>query len=260
MKKIVLLILVKFCMSFHVYPQPVGAGQSEIIIKRAQSNINAGFRQQILINGNNRLNLTNGSEGRIVVPDGEYTIRAALSSMTSNEIRFNVRSNSITFVVTPHSAQLLVIEQLGSIRNTGTVPANVSGTPANNNQGVERSLERAASQIADKIPARSRIAIVYVTAEDNDVAEFIASELEFFLVNRNLTVIDRSQLDRIRQEQNFHLSGDVDDDHAVSIGKIAGAGVIITGAVTGTDNLRRLRLRALDTETAQVLAVASESY
>ena len=73
-------------------------------------------------------------------------------------------------------------------------------------------------------------------------------------------IIDRSQLDRIRREQLFQLSGEVDDTQAISIGRIAGANVIITGAVTGAGELRRLRLRLLDTQTGQVLAAASERY
>jgi hypothetical protein len=56
------------------------------------------------------------------------------------------------------------------------------------------------------------------------------------------------------------MSGEVDDAKAVSVGKIAGADIIITGAVTGTGDLRRLRLRALDTQTGQVLTAASEKY
>jgi curli biogenesis system outer membrane secretion channel CsgG len=78
------------------------------------------------------------------------------------------------------------------------------------------------------------------------------------MVNEGFIIIDRSQLDRIRLEQNFQLSGVVDDETAVSIGKVVGANIIITGSVTGTDSTRRLRLRALNTQTAQVMAVASE--
>jgi hypothetical protein len=104
------------------------------------------------------------------------------------------------------------------------------------------------------------MAIVYVTSKDEDVTEYIANELEFIMVGRGLVLIDRSQLDRIRQEQNLQLSGEIDDAQAVSIGKMSGAEIIITGAVTGTGDLRRLRLRALSTETAQVVVAASEKY
>jgi hypothetical protein len=56
------------------------------------------------------------------------------------------------------------------------------------------------------------------------------------------------------------LSGEVDDASAVSIGKFAGAAIAITGSVSGSNETRRLRLRALNTEDGQVLAVASEQF
>jgi hypothetical protein len=123
---------------------------------------------------------------------------------------------------------------------------------------VEGTLAKAAEQITASIQPSSKIAIVYVSSSDPDTTEFIANELEYIMVNEGFTIIDRNQLDTIRREQNFQLSGVVDDETAVSIGKIVGANIIITGSVTGTDSTRRLRLRALNTQTAQVLAVASE--
>jgi hypothetical protein len=83
--------------------------------------------------------------------------------------------------------------------------------------------------------------------------------LENILVNNGLNVVDRSQLDKIRQEQNFQLSADVDDSSAVTIGKFAGANVVITGAISGSGDMRRFRLRALDTQTARVVGSASEA-
>jgi len=124
--------------------------------------------------------------------------------------------------------------------------------------GIEGSLARAADQIMSQVRPNSKIAIVYVTASDTDTAEFIATELEFIMVNRGFIIIDRRQLDILRREQNLQMSGEVDDTTAVSIGKIVGANIIITGSVTGSDTTKRLRLRALHTETAQVMAVASE--
>ena len=124
--------------------------------------------------------------------------------------------------------------------------------------GIEGALERAAEQTLKNVPQKSRIAIVFITAQDRSTTDYIAGELEFIWVNAGYIITDRSQLDRLSQDQNFQLSGEVDDATAVSIGKFAGADIIVTGRVDGEGNLQRLRLRALDTKTAQVVGVASE--
>jgi len=124
---------------------------------------------------------------------------------------------------------------------------------------IENALKKAADTVISTLQRETIIAIVNISSDDIEVSEFIAGELEFILVNNGFNVVDRSELDRIRQEQNFQLSADVDDTSAVSIGKFAGANIVITGAVTGSGNMRRLRLRALDTQTARVVGSASEA-
>ena len=122
----------------------------------------------------------------------------------------------------------------------------------------------AARTVMDALRQRNltnaKIAIVNIFSKEREQAEFIAAELEFNLVSGNFIVVDRSELDRIRREQNFQLSGDVDDDQIVSVGRFAGAGLVITGSVTGSGDMRRLRLRALDTQSAEVRAAASEQF
>ena len=124
--------------------------------------------------------------------------------------------------------------------------------------GVEGALERAANEVAETFSARSRIAIVYITAQDQSTTDFIAGELEHILRRQNFIIIDRSELDRVRAEQRFGTTGEVDDSTAARIGNIAGANIVITGRVDGEGELRRLRLRALDTSNAQVVGTASE--
>ena len=124
--------------------------------------------------------------------------------------------------------------------------------------GVESALERAAEEVSEKFTARARLAIVYITAEGKSQTDFIAGELEHILRRRGFVIIDRSELDRIRAEQRFGTTGEVDDSTAARIGNIAGASVVITGRVDGEGNLRRLRLRALDTASGQVVGTASE--
>ena len=151
--------------------------------------------------------------------------------------------------------------RLGTATNASVI-VTIMSTPENSNTtaGIEGALERAAREVIKNIQQRSRVAIVYIVATDNSMSDFIAGELEYIWVNNGYTIIDRSQLNFIRREQDYQLSGEVDDDTAVSIGKFAGADFIVTGRVDGEGSLRRLRLRLINTTTAQVIGAASERY
>jgi competence protein ComGC len=133
-----------------------------------------------------------------------------------------------------------------------------SGTRRTSGTGVEGALERAAEELSESFTARSRLAIVYITAQDRSTTDFISGELEHILRRQGFIIIDRSELDRIRTEQRFGASGEVDDRTAARIGSIDGANIVITGRVDGEGNLRRLRLRALETSSGQVIGTASE--
>lgn len=126
------------------------------------------------------------------------------------------------------------------------------------NAGVGDALARAAKNAIRNVPANSAIAIIYITAGDMSLINYVAGELEFIWVNEGYTICDRSRLEILRQEQKFSLSGEVDDSSAVGIGKFIGANVIVTGSIDGENKLRRLRLRVLNTQTGQVIGVASE--
>jgi TolB-like protein len=115
--------------------------------------------------------------------------------------------------------------------------------------------------MVDEIPNGSHLAVLSVATNDPGVAEFVVDELEFLLVgSKKFIVMDRRNLDAIRAEQNFQISGDVSDNSAVSIGQMLGVTIVITGSVTGTGSTRRLRVRAIEVETVRILSIASEAY
>jgi hypothetical protein len=122
------------------------------------------------------------------------------------------------------------------------------------------TLAKAADQMIASFRPNSKIAILYITSNDVNTTEFITNGLEDIMINNGFNVIDKNQLDRIRREQNFQLSGYIDDETAISIGKTVGADIIVTGSVTGTGSARRLRLRALNTQTTQVMSAVSEHF
>jgi hypothetical protein len=125
-------------------------------------------------------------------------------------------------------------------------------------KGIEGALERAANDVSKDFNNNARIAIVQISAPDRSTRDYIIGELEYILQQQGYYMVDRAQLDKIFDEQRFGATSDVDDNTAARMGKISGASIVITGRVDGEGNLRRLRLRALNTETARVVGVASE--
>jgi lipopolysaccharide export LptBFGC system permease protein LptF len=93
---------------------------------------------------------------------------------------------------------------------------------------------------------------------DNDT--YVTEDLEYQLIkSKKFRIIDRQQINAIRAEQNLQMSGDVDDNTAVSIGKFAGATIVITVNVTaGTSG--RITLKALNVQTTEIIAMAIADF
>jgi hypothetical protein len=127
-------------------------------------------------------------------------------------------------------------------------------------QTFQGALKIAILQIAKDLPADSRIVIVDINSPNKNTSDFIIFELEHTLRENGFTLVDRMQLDKLREEQVFGMSGEVDDETAASVGRFVGANVAITGIVHGEGELRRLRLRALEVSTGRVLGTASQRF
>jgi TolB-like protein len=106
------------------------------------------------------------------------------------------------------------------------------------------------------MPEGSKLAVLNIRSENTAISNYVLEELSAFLVNgRKLVVVDRSDLDLIRQEENFQLSGEVSDESAQRIGQKLGAQTIISGSMDLIGNYYRLRVRALEVETARIQGV-----
>jgi len=118
---------------------------------------------------------------------------------------------------------------------------------------LDMAIRDASDYLNDNIPQGSKIVILNIQSDSNTLSEYIIEELTSNAVNdRIFTVVDRAQLDLIREEQNFQYSGEVDDNDALEIGRFFGAQYIISGAVSELADRYRMRIRALNVQTAQV--------
>jgi hypothetical protein len=126
---------------------------------------------------------------------------------------------------------------------------------------LEEALDKAAGTLINEMPANATVAILNVSSDDPSMAAFVIEELEVKLVqSRRFSIVDRRQLEQIRAEQNFQISGEVSDDSAVSIGNMLGASIVITGSISRYDTAMRLILRTMDVRTARILTIAREQF
>ena len=119
---------------------------------------------------------------------------------------------------------------------------------------LDVAIRDASDYLNEKIPKGNKIVILNVQSASTDLSDYIIDELIANAVNDGIfTVVDRQQLDAIREEQQFQMSGAVDDKDAQAIGKFFGAQTVVSGAVNklGVAGYR-IRIRALEVQTAQV--------
>jgi hypothetical protein len=118
---------------------------------------------------------------------------------------------------------------------------------------LDAAILEAAAQMGENLPANTEVALVSVASTSAQFSEYVISRLEVALVGgRKLVVVDRANLDKIKAEQGFQLSGEVDDNSAKEIGKILGAGAIVTGSFINLGDMYGLSLKAINMKTAAI--------
>jgi hypothetical protein len=125
--------------------------------------------------------------------------------------------------------------------------------PAVGGMDLDAAIREAAAQMGENIPRGTKVALVSMASSSAQFSEYVISRLEAALVSgKKLVVVDRANLDKVREELGFQLSGEVDDSSAKSIGKLLGAGAIVTGAFANLGDMYSLTLKAINIETATV--------
>jgi TolB-like protein len=120
---------------------------------------------------------------------------------------------------------------------------------------LDRAINGSMSYLAGRLTRGTKVAVINFAAAPS-VSSYVIEELITYLVNDgNLTVVDRSNLEMLQKEMNFQLSGEVSDESAQAIGRKLGAQTIISGSLTPLGNLWRMRIKALEVETAKVQGV-----
>jgi curli biogenesis system outer membrane secretion channel CsgG len=140
-------------------------------------------------------------------------------------------------------------------------PVPVEETLPGKAANLREALELSSRVIMESLVSNASVAVISVSAGDPFEGEYALEELTLLLVRaQKFRIVDRRNLDVIRAEQQFQLSGEVDDETAVSIGHLIGAAFVITGGISPWESAKHLRLRVLDVETGRICAMTSISY
>ena len=132
--------------------------------------------------------------------------------------------------------------QLTTAGNPGEVP-------------LSAAIRDAATLMETRLDQGTKIALISFTSPSEAFSEYVLDELSSVLVNDGaLVVVDRASLDKVRQELDFNMSGEVSDESAQEIGKMLGAQAIVTGRLTGVGDLYRVMFKTIITQTAAVAA------
>ena len=95
---------------------------------------------------------------------------------------------------------------------------------------LNTAIREAAERMESRLNAGTRIALINFTSPSQVFSDYVLDQLSSVLVNSGkLIVVDRANLDRIRQELGFNASGEVSDASAQEIGQMLGAQAVVTG-------------------------------
>jgi len=118
---------------------------------------------------------------------------------------------------------------------------------------LDNATHTASIEIAQKVPAQSSLAVVSIKSLSDDLSLHIITLLETELVNTDkLSMVSRQRVNAVLDEQNFGVSGYVDDNSAQKIGHLLGAKYVMTGELTKPESKYYLNLQVLETETARL--------
>ncbi|MDR0444136.1 MAG: penicillin-binding protein activator LpoB [Treponema sp.] len=207
-----------------------------------------------------------GKNTRIAVAKEGYNpaTKNAEKEMKGANLALGLLLNVFAFlwISGPKAQQIVTLTPTGAMSSSST--QSVQPDRTRGSEGFNKAIDLICGDLVAKLPRNSVIAVLEITSntrENRENAAFACDEIEYQLGDAGkFKIVDRNALDRIREEQNFQMSGEVSDSTAVSVGNMLGANIVITGSITGSGNTQRLTVKALDVKTAQILVNAREQF
>ena len=122
---------------------------------------------------------------------------------------------------------------------------------------LREAIALSAGDIAGGLPAGTLLAVVAFESESDGLSDFIMEELATAMLRLGVQVADRRNLDLAFRELDFQMSGLVSDETALSIGRMLGAQLVVTGQFLNLGGSYRFSANAMQVETAIRQSAAS---
>jgi len=140
-----------------------------------------------------------------------------------------------------------------SIASDAASRAELNRLFSDSNGLADKAVKSAIDTLNLKLPAGSNIMIIKSNSTERNMLEYVVNQMTKTVVQAGrLRVVDRSNQALINAEQQYQLSGNVDDNSMVSIGHQLGIQYIVICWISGEKSLRRLNQKVLNVETAQI--------
>jgi TolB-like protein len=139
-----------------------------------------------------------------------------------------------------------------------TLPVSVYAQRA----GLDRAVADSVNYLFERLPEGSTVAVYDFSVPDNAKPELSAHIVDEIttLFSRQMprfTTVDRQGMETVKKELNLHLSGDVSDETAKSIGKMVGADFVITGSLRRVGGVYRLTAKPVTVQESVVYPTAT---
>jgi TolB-like protein len=110
--------------------------------------------------------------------------------------------------------------------------------------------------VRGRIPNGATIAIISFESPSDQLSDYVLRRMTANLTNASngqYSVVDRQSIDAIRSEMNYQLSGEVDDNSAMAIGKQLGAQFIVVGSCDDAYTNYYFQFRLIEIQSARLL-------
>ncbi|MDR0308068.1 MAG: hypothetical protein LBI42_14695 [Chitinispirillales bacterium] len=156
------------------------------------------------------------------------------------------------------ASQTSVSPQTQTIQKT--VPVTSSAPAVVHQDQLDLTLQDASTYFNTKIPEGTKLAVIAIKSDYPALSEYIIDGMLENLVNTSkFTVVDRQQLETIREELKFQMSGEVDDNSVQAIGRLTGAQSIVLGSAAPIGDTWRISIRALTVKNAEMIGIFNKN-